>query len=330
MNARVEELPQTDGEYWLRLTATDSAGNSDYARCLFEMESGSAHLVDSDGFPLWVRDAIIYEIFVRGFDSARTLAAVTDRLDEIAELGVTCIWFMPIFEGPSDHGYEITDYYSIEADYGSLEDLEELVQAAHDLGLRVVLDMVINHSGIGHAWMQNAQAFGENTQYLLQLLHVECRRLAPVLLRLYSLPNFNVSNSDLRHDINEMCRYWVEDIGVDGYRCDVAWGPMERDDASFWNDWRKTIRRKRPDLLLLAEAGGTDFSIYDDRFNLAYDWDLYHNVIQNMDVVSPSTVQDRISNVGFWFPDNGLPFPLPRESRRGALRAESHGASSRR
>ena len=111
-----------------------------------------------------------------------------------------------------------------------------------------------------------------------------------------------------------MSRYWVEDIGVDGYRCDVAWGPMERD-ASFWTEWRKSIRRKRPDLLLLAEAGAGDFSIFDNRFNLAYDWDFFHNVVRNLDTVTPGTVQDRISNVGLLVPRQRAALPFSREPR---------------
>ena len=190
MNARIEELPDSDGEYWLRLTVTDSAGNSDYARCLFEVEDGSVHLVSDDGYPLWVRDAIIYEIFVRSFDTSRTLGGVTDRLDELVDLGVNCIWFMPIFEGPSDHGYEITDYYSIESDYGTLEDLEELVAEAHERDIRVVLDMVINHSGIGHAWMQSALSFGDYSQYHDYYMFNQ-QGEHEYYYDWYSLPNFN-------------------------------------------------------------------------------------------------------------------------------------------
>lgn len=304
--AAIAQLPAVDGAYWLRLTVTDAQANTGTARGLFEVENGSARAVGQNDHPLWVRDAIVYEIFVRSFDPARNLAAVTARLDEIVELGANTIWFMPIFEGPSDHGYAINDYYAIEQDYGDLEDFHDLVEAAHERGLRVVLDMVLNHSSIDHPWMVEAQLHGDDA------LTKHYYMWNPDGSHQYyydwtSLPNFNVSNPDFKREAALLSRYWVEQLGVDGYRCDVAWGPMERD-GQFWRDWRRAIRRQRPDLFLLAEAGATDFPIFDGRFNLAYDWPLFWNALGPIGTVAPSTLHDRVSNLGFWFPDNGLPF----------------------
>jgi glycosidase len=304
--ARIEDLPTVEGVYRVRLTVADGEGNSDYALGQFEVENGSILPVGENGYPTWVRDAIIYEVYVRSFDSGRDLDGLTARLQEIADLGANCIWLMPIFEGPSDHGYAINDYYAIEADYGTQQDFDEFVEAAHALGIRVVLDMVINHSSIDHWWMSEAQDHGDFSQYK-DYFEWNVDGTPAHYYDWTTLPNFNVSNPDLKHDVFEMCRYWVEERGVDGYRCDVAWGPMERD-AQYWNEWRREIRRKRPDLLLLAEAGANDFSIYSNRFNLAYDWELFHNVMREFDTVNPSTVQDRVSNFGFWQPDNALAF----------------------
>ncbi|MCA9782497.1 MAG: T9SS type A sorting domain-containing protein [Candidatus Cloacimonetes bacterium] len=304
--ARIESLPTTPGEYRVRLTVNDAEGHSDWAIGQFAVENGAILPVGETGYPTWVRDAIVYEVYLRSFSSSQDLDGLTARLQEIADLGANCIWLMPIFEGPSDHGYAINDYYAIEADYGTQEDFDELVSAAHALGIRIVLDMVINHSSIDHAWMREAQEHGNYTQYK-GYYDWNVDGTPAHYYDWDSLPNFNVSNADLKHDIFEMCRYWVEERGVDGYRCDVAWGPMERD-AQYWNEWRREIRRKRPDLLLLAEASANDFTIYNNRFNLAYDWDLFHSVIQSFDTVTPSAMQDRISNLGFWQPDNALAF----------------------
>ena len=304
--ATIPALPAEDGAYWLRLTVTDAAGHQNTARGLFEVENGQARPVSQNDYPLWVRDAIVYEIFVRSFDPGRDLDAVTARLGEIAALGVNTIWFMPIFEGPSDHGYAISDYYAIEQDYGTLEDFQELVTEAHALGLRVVLDMVINHSSIDHSWMQEAQDYGTDSHFRDYYMW----NLDGTPQHYYdwtSLPNFNVSNPDLKRETTLLSRYWIEELGVDGYRCDVAWGPLERD-GQFWRDWRRAIRATRPDLFLLGEAGATDFDIYDGRFNLAYDWPLFWDGLAALQNVAPSTLQDRVSNVGFWFPDNALPF----------------------
>jgi cyclomaltodextrinase / maltogenic alpha-amylase / neopullulanase len=304
--AWVHALPTVDGAYWFQLTVEDAMGNVGHARALLEMEADVPYPLEADGYPLWVRDAIVYEIFVRSFDPERNISAITNRMAEIADLGVNTLWLMPIFEGPSDHGYAVNDYMSIEVDYGNLEDFELLVQVAHEHGVRVVIDMVLNHSSIDHPWMLGAQDFGPLTQsYDYYAWNPDGTH--QYYYDWYVLPNFNVSNPDLKHEINSMSRYWIEEVGVDGYRCDVAWGPMERD-PQYWSDWRDSIRRMRPDILLLAEAGATDFSIYDGRFNLAYDWDMFWHVTRVLDTVSPSTVQDRVSNFGHWFPENALPF----------------------
>ena len=304
--ATIPTPPTVDGAYWLTLTVGDAQGHQGQARGLFEVENGLARPVGQGDYPLWVRDAIVYEIFVRSFDPGRDLASVTERLDEIVDLGANTIWFMPIFEGPSDHGYAVSDYMAVEQDYGSLEDLRSLVEEAHARGLRIVLDMVLNHSSIDHPWMREAQDYGADA-----LSHGYYMWNGDGSHQYYydwsSLPNFNVSSADYKHEATALSRYWLEDVGVDGYRCDVAWGPQERD-PQFWRDWRRGIRRLRPDVLLLGEAGATEFSIYDGRFNLAYDWPLFWDALDVIQNVAPSTLQDRVSNVGFWFPDNGLPF----------------------
>lgn len=304
--ASIPDPPAVDGAYWLQLTVVDAEGHEGVARALLEIENGAPRPLAANGYPNWVRDAIVYEIYVRSFDAQRTLAAVTARLDEIARLGVNTIWFMPVFEGPSDHGYAVSDYMAIESDYGTEDDLRELVEAAHDRGLRVVLDMIINHSSSDHPWFQNALEFGVDSPYR------DWYMFNPDGSWQYyydwqSLPNFNVSNADMKHFVFEMCRHWIEDVDVDGYRCDVAWGPQERD-AQFWRDWRASIRTLKPDLFLLGEAGATDFTIFDNRFNLAYDWELFWQALQNLDTVSPSTLHDRVSNFGIWFPETALPF----------------------
>jgi glycosidase len=102
--------------------------------------------------PAWHTRTTIYQVFVAKFTSAGTLKAVEKELDYLQDLGVGTIWLMPIFEAMDDHGYNTTDYYRIAARYGTEQDLRDLTKAAHDRGMRILLDLVINHTGTLHPW----------------------------------------------------------------------------------------------------------------------------------------------------------------------------------
>src|SRR5262245_32242153 len=112
---------------------------------------------------LWYKDAIFYEVYVRGFQDSTNngngdLRGLIDRLDYVKELGATCLWLMPIFESPLlDDGYDIADHYKIHSAIGTVEDFEALTKAAHAHGLRVITDLVVNHTSDRHPWFQAAR-----------------------------------------------------------------------------------------------------------------------------------------------------------------------------
>ena len=128
--------------------------------------AADAYQVDRERVPDWLRDAVIYQVFVDRFARpvacrspspstpggfyGGTLRGVTERLDHLADLGATCIWLSPIFPSPSHHGYDATDYRSIEPRLGTEADLRELIEAAHARGLRILLDYVVNHVSSAH------------------------------------------------------------------------------------------------------------------------------------------------------------------------------------
>src|SRR5207245_10434118 len=111
--------------------------------------------------PVWTRGAVCYEVFVRSFydsdgDGIGDLNGLIRKLDYIAGLGASCIWLMPVAESPSYHGYDVSDYYRVERDYGTNEDFKRLVAAAHRRGLKVRVDRVLNHSASDHPYFQAA------------------------------------------------------------------------------------------------------------------------------------------------------------------------------
>ncbi len=125
--------------------------------------SARAAAAPSGGDPLWYKDAIIYELHVRSFfdsngDGSGDFKGLTQKLDYLADLGVTAIWLLPFYPSPGkDDGYDIADYITVKDEYGTLRDVKALIRAAHDRGLRVITELVCNHTSDQHPWFQRAR-----------------------------------------------------------------------------------------------------------------------------------------------------------------------------
>src|SRR5690606_14504271 len=113
----------------------------------------------------WIDDAIVYEIYPRSFTEQGGFQGVIDRIDYMKDLGVNTIWFMPIMEGPTTHGYEITDYYGFESYYGTETEFRAMVSELKANGIRVIIDYVVNHTSVLHPFMQNVFQYKENSPY---------------------------------------------------------------------------------------------------------------------------------------------------------------------
>jgi cyclomaltodextrinase / maltogenic alpha-amylase / neopullulanase len=303
--------PSAAGEYYFDVTATDPDQHQTRARTLFTITADSAHGFSNNECAEWVQNAIIYEVYPRSFSATRDLDGITADLQRIANLGVNCIWLMPIFDGPSDHGYEITDYYHIEQDYGTEEDLHELVNAAHALGIKIILDMVLNHTGIGHPFMQDAIRYGRYSHYW-DWYDRDASGNYTYYYDWTSLPNLNLNNNEAVQYWIDMCKYWISEFDIDGYRCDVAWGPQQRS-PQFWVKWRRALKEIKPEVLLLAEAGANDFTIFTNRFDLAFDWNLHHEGSSSFSNMFPqipgfTNLTELVTNYGVSWP--AYKFPL--------------------
>lgn len=306
-------VPDTPGEYYFDLNLEDEDGNVETARTLATVYPDSVDLFELDESTQWVRDAIVYEIYPRSYDVSHSLNAITSDLQRIAEYGVTAVWLMPIFPGPTAHGYEITDYYNIEEEYGTLEDFRNLVETAHEVGLKVILDLVINHTSIQHPFMRDAIQFGEFSPYW-DYYDRNPDGTFRYYYDWYSLPNLNYNNPDVWRYFIDMSLWWVEEMDIDGWRCDVAWGPMQRNDQ-FWVEWRRVLKTAKPEVFLLAEASSNDWNIFQDRFDLAYDWALHHEGASSFANMFPgppgfTNLQDLITNYGVGWPAYKYPFRM--------------------
>jgi glycosidase len=197
--------------------------------------------------PDWARGAVIYELNVRQYSPEGTFRAVLPRLDALKKLGVDIVWLMPIHpigeknrKGTLGSYYAVRDYYGINPEFGTLDDFKALVDGCHARGMRVIIDLVANHT----AW-DNPMASEHPDWYK----HDRQGRFVPPIADWEDVIALDYGNRDLREYMMRMMEYWVRDVGIDGYRCDVAnFVP-----TSFWEEARPRLDRIKP-VFMLAEA----------------------------------------------------------------------------
>ena len=220
-----------------------------------------------------------YELFVRAFcdsnhDGLGDLNGVTAKLDYLQELGIAAIWLMPINPSPSYHKYDITDYYSIDRDYGTLDDFRRLVQEAHSRGIAVLMDLVLHHTSSQHPWFREACKGPENPywNYYKWLLpeEIKARNLATRDITADSdernpwhtvqgstfgeqyygmfwkeMPDLNFDHPPVRQEFVNVARFWLIEVGVDGFRLDAARHLYrefeEPKNHQFWEEFRQQL-----------------------------------------------------------------------------------------
>jgi cyclomaltodextrinase / maltogenic alpha-amylase / neopullulanase len=263
--------PEIEGEYYLRLRVIDEAGREDTSTIYFVVENGQPRIPDYDHEnTAWVENAIVYGIVPFLFGSP-AFNAISDRLDDLADLGINAIWLGPINTHPvDDYGYAVEDYFGLDPAYGSKEDFRNLVQAAHERGIRVLMDFVPNHTSNTHPYFRDAQQRGQESPYW-DFYDRDENGNYTYYFEWTHLPNLNYDHPEVRQMILEAFSYWVREFDVDGFRVDVVWGVKERR-PEFWLEWRRVLKRIKPDLLLLAEATARESYYFDNGFDVAYDW----------------------------------------------------------
>jgi len=240
--------------------------------------------------PLWYKTAVFYELYVRGFqdgsgDGSGDFRGLTERLDYLQWLGIDCVWLLPIFPSPlRDGGYDVADYFSILPSYGTLGDFYEFLEAAHDRGIRVIADLVMNHTSDQHPWFQEARRPGSAKRDWYVWSDTDQRYLdARVIFvdteasnwtwdpeaqafywhRFFShQPDLNYANPEVQEAMLEVIRFWL-DMGLDGFRLDAVPYLFEREGTDcenlpetheFLKHVRKEVDSKYEGKLLLAEA----------------------------------------------------------------------------
>lgn len=274
------------GEYYFELEATSTQGNTARARTFITVYQDSVRAFDIwNDYAAWIDSAIVYEILPDAFTSGGKLADVTRYLPELKLLGVNTLWLQPIYVwNEPGMGYDVVNYFEIRSNLGTKNDLRDLVDSAHDLGMRVILDIVPNHTSINHPYARDAVKWGPLSHYydFYQRTVDDApysrdyhRRTVGNMDFIYyfwdALVNLNYNNPEVSRWFTEVCQYWVENFDIDGYRMDAVWGVNARSPEAMRN-LRFDLKRIKPEILFLAEDKATDPDVFDRRFDVAFDW----------------------------------------------------------
>ena len=265
---------------------------------------------------LWYKDAVIYQLHVRTFydsnaDGIGDFPGLTQRLGYLQELGVSALWLMPFYPSPlKDDGYDIADYTSVHPSYGTVQDFKTFLNAAHDRNIRVIVEMVLNHTSDQHPWFQESRSSQDNPKrdwYLwsdtdtkyhgvpIIFVDTEMSNWAwdPISKQYYwhrffsHQPDLNYDNPAVREAMWQVMKFWL-DMGVDGFRLDAVPNLVEREGTRCENlpethaiikDYRRRIDLVYPNKMLLAEANQwpTDVISYfglGDEFHMAFHFPL--------------------------------------------------------
>jgi maltose alpha-D-glucosyltransferase/alpha-amylase len=241
--------------------------------------------------PLWFKTAVFYEIHLRGFydgngDGSGDFRGLTEKLDYLQWLGIDVIWLLPMYASPlRDGGYDIADFYLVHPDYGTIDDVRSFIDAAHERGIRVIADLVMNHTSSDHPWFQESRSSPDNPKRSWYVWSDTYERYQEARIiftdtessnwtwdeeagayywhRFFShQPDLNYDEPAVQEAMLEVLRFWC-DLGLDGFRLDAVPYLFERDGTNcenlvethaFLKKVRATIDTEYPDKVLLAEA----------------------------------------------------------------------------
>ncbi len=260
--------------------------------------NGPGHWFEAD--PLWFKTSVFYEIHIRGFfdgngDGSGDFRGLTEKLDYLQWLGVDCIWLLPFYKSPlRDGGYDIADYYEIHPDYGVVEDVRDFIEQAHQRGVRVIADLVMNHTSSEHSWFQESRSSPDNPKrdwYVwsdtvhryedARIIFVDTetsnwtwdeQARAYYWHRFFShQPDLNFDNPEVQAAMLEVLGFWLG-LGLDGVRLDAVPYLFERDGTicenlpethAYLKRVRAEIDASYPDRVLLAEANQWPADVVD-------------------------------------------------------------------
>lgn len=313
------------------------------AACQPKQENAQEQAADESTVD-WPTSTVAYEIFVQSFadadgDSIGDFKGMTSKLDYLNDLGAGAIWLMPIMESPSYHKYDVTDYRSVHPDYGTMDEFKTFVEEAHARDIKVIVDFIINHTSSEHPWFLDAKT-GPDAEYREYYVWANKDSIAEEIAKKETsfdsdnitqwhavdgdttaehyygffyggMPDLNFDNPAVRKEIYDIGRYWLEDVGVDGFRMDAAKHiyPDDRaaDNHAFWTEFKQEMQKVKPDVYIVGEvwANTAIQAPFINGFTSLFNFDLAFSILET--VQSGSARSAQISGHG-WKVDSSKTF----------------------
>lgn len=295
----------------------------------------------------WWNDAVFYEIFVRSFkdsssgpnanDGIGDFDGITEKLDYLnngkndgSSLGVTGLWLMPIFPSPSYHGYDVTDYQGVHPDYGSMESFKRLLAECHKRNIRVILDLTLNHCSSEHEWFKQAsKPDGQTRDWFVWADAAPAKQGGAYggspwhklggkyYYGIFSkgMPDFNCSNPDVTDALHELSRFWLQDVGVDGFRLDAIRHLIEVDgkqentpETHEWiKGYRKFIKGAKPEAMTVGEVWDSSANAakyVGDELDMVFEFALAQATLDSINAGNADTLRKAYAEVAGAYPLN--------------------------
>ena len=232
----------------------------------------------------WLDTCVLYEVNIRQFTEEGTFAAFEQHLDRLKGMGINTLWLMPIHpiseterKGSLGSYYSVSDYRAVNPEFGTMDDFKHLVEKAHGMGFKIILDWVANHTGWDNAWIK------EHPDWYA---HDNSGKIKSPF-DWTDTAQLNYDNYEMRAEMIKCMQYWIEDIGIDGFRCDHAIGVP----SSFWNAAVYKLKSVNSEIMMLAEMSGS-LTMTKYAFDSCYNDPLYGQALSTRGGVAVSSIKD--------------------------------------
>lgn len=251
----------------------------------------------------WWKEAVFYEIFVRSFydtdgNGIGDFNGITQKLDYLSNLGITAIWLMPIHPSPSYHGYDVIDYYEVNPEYGTMEEFRQLLSESHKRDIRIIIDLVLNHTSSEHSSFIDANN-DQQSRYRDWYIWSDAPQgnyWHEGKYRYYfgffqdGMPDLNYRNPEVTTEMENVVHFWLNDVGIDGFRVDAAKHLIEEEgkveNTQSTHDWYRGFyeyyKSINPNAYVIGEAFGAGAFIaktYENQFDHIFNFELANGFV---------------------------------------------------